>query len=201
MISEKQNKTKGKHKKCVEQRVLSHVSNVYLPWSRDIFTTRVQGDVHFNFIPVHFKTLTRPATAVVEGENNIIETRINTSPLVLGSFNAQVHPYVKPLTTWHRNHVPGQLKGPHQLIQDALRRVRHWREMLCRLLCTPEEDALAFEITNASGNNTVDATRAVPSFHPQLHLFPVPFQLFSVPFFSLLKRSEECVNSFLSRFY
>lgn len=119
MISE--NKTKGKHKKCDEQLVLGNVSNVYLRWSWEIIITRrVQGDVHFNFITVHFTTLTPPAM-VVKTENNIIEMKINTSPLVIGSFNVQMHLYVKLLMIWHRNHIPGQLKGPHQLIQDDLR--------------------------------------------------------------------------------
>ena len=35
-------------------------------------------------------------------------------------------------------------------------------------LCMPEEDDLVFEVTNACGDITVNATRAVPIFAPQL---------------------------------
>jgi hypothetical protein len=97
---------------------------------------------------------------------NIDETWIITNPLFVGSLNLQEPLYKKHLTTWHRNHIPGQLKRPRQLNNIRVGR----REMLSCLQCTLEEDDRVSEVINASGDMTVDATRAVPIFEPQLHL-------------------------------
>ena len=102
-------------------------------------------------------TLTQSSFGEAESNSSV---EMPLDPLVVGSFNLQVQVYVKHPAIWHRNDRPSQLKHP---------RVSR-RETLSHLLCTPEEDALLFEVTNACGDITVDATRAVPIFDPQLHL-------------------------------
>ena len=89
-------------------------------------------------------TLTQSSFGEAESNSSV---EMPLDPSVVGSFNLQVQVYVKHPAIWHRNDRPSQLKHP---------RVGR-RETLSHLLCTPEEDALLFEVTNACGDITVNA--------------------------------------------